>query len=469
VDELAAISYSPGLMSAPAPVRVRFAPSPTGYLHVGGARTALFNWLYARRTGGTFVLRIEDTDNARNSQAAVDVILSGLRWLGLDWDEGPLTGDADGPVKGAFGPYFQSRRGEIYRRRAEELKSKGMAYEKDGALFFRMTRDPVTIPDQVVGDVVRPLTDREAVDPDWVLIRSDGVPVFHFVNVVDDLEMGITHVIRGEDHLSNTAKHIALFRAFGAEPPKYAHIPLILNLDGSKMSKRDQGASVQSYVDEGYLPEAVINYLSLLGWSSKAATNELFTRDEIAPLFELADINRSNARFDLKKLEHFHFEHARRLSPERFVSIGVEALKKVGIETAGFDPAYVRAALLTAQEKGKLFKELPIWTDFYFVNDDAVVYDAEAKAKALTPASAAALEQLASRFQSLPEYTAAALEAALKGLATELGVKVGVLIAPCRVGCTGRTVGPSLYHLLEVLGRDRVARRLARARAVAAS
>jgi len=451
-----------------APVRVRFAPSPTGYLHVGGARTALFNWLYARHTGGTFVLRIEDTDNARNSQAAVDVILSGLRWLGLDWDEGPLTGDADGPVRGGFGPYFQSRRGEIYRRRAYELKAKGLAYEKDGALFYRMTRDPVTIPDLVVGDVVRPLTDREALDPDWVLIRSDGVPVFHFVNVVDDLEMGITHVIRGEDHLSNTAKHIALFKAFGVEPPRYAHIPLIRNLDGSKMSKRDQGASVQSYIDDGYLPEAVINYLSLLGWSSKAAT-ELFTAAEIAPLFDLPDINRSNARFDLKKLEHFHFEHTRRLSPDRFVATGVEALRKAGIETAGFDPAYVRAALLTAQEKGKLFKELPIWTDFYFAPDDGVVFDAEAKAKALVPAAAPIVSQLAARFAALPEFTAASLEAALKGLAVELGVKVGVLISPCRVGCTGRTVGPSLYHLLEVLGRDKVARRLERAQAVAGS
>ena len=451
-----------------APVRVRFAPSPTGYLHVGGARTALFNWLYARHTGGTFVLRIEDTDNARNSQAAVDVILSGLRWLGLDWDEGPLTGDADGPVRGGFGPYFQSRRGEIYRRRADELKAKELAYEKDGALFFRMTRDPVTIPDLVVGDVVRPLTDREALDPDWVLIRSDGVPVFHFVNVVDDLEMGITHVIRGEDHLSNTAKHIALFKAFGVEPPRYAHIPLILNLDGSKMSKRDQGASVQSYIDDGYLSEAVINYLSLLGWSSKAAT-ELFTAAEIAPLFDLPDINRSNARFDLKKLEHFHFEHTRRLAPDRFVAIGVEMLRKVGIETAGFDPAYVRAALLTAQEKGKLFKELPVWTDFYFAPDDGVVFDAEAKAKALVPAAAPVLSQLAARFAALPEFTAASLEAALKGLAVELGVKVGVLISPCRVGCTGRTVGPSLYHLLEVLGREKVARRFERAQAVAGS
>ena len=460
MDAVPPVSYFRCPMSVP--VRVRFAPSPTGYLHVGGARTALFNWLYARRTGGTFVLRIEDTDNARNSQEAVDVILSGLRWLGLDWDEGPLTGDANGPVKGEFGPYFQSQRGEIYRRRADELKAKGHAYEKDGALFFRMSRTPITILDLIRGDVVRPLTDREEIDPDRVLIRSDGVPVFHFVNVVDDLEMGITHVIRGEDHLSNTAKHVALFRAFGVEPPKYAHIPLILNLDGSKMSKRDQGASVQSYVDDGYLPEAVINYLSLLGWSAKD-TPELFTKEEIAPRFELADINHANARFDLKKLEHFHFEYTRRLEPKRFVHLGVEALLKAGIHTAGFPPSYVAAALLTSQEKGKLFKELPIWTDFYFVDDDAVVFDPESKAKALTPTSLPLLQKLSERFAALPEFNAASLEAALKALATELGVKVGALVQPCRVACTGRLVGPSLYHLLEVLGREKVAKRIAHA------
>jgi glutamyl/glutaminyl-tRNA synthetase len=178
--------------------RVRFAPSPTGYLHIGGARTALFNWLYARHTGGTFILRIEDTDAARNSQEAVDVILNGLRWLGLDWDEGPLTGDATGPCKGDRGPYFQSQRKENYQRRVEALLSHGLAYEHEGAIKFKMQREPGLIPDLVVGDVVRKLTDREEVDPDFVIVRSDGQPVFHLVNVIDDLEMGITHVIRGE-------------------------------------------------------------------------------------------------------------------------------------------------------------------------------------------------------------------------------------------------------------------------------
>src|SRR5436305_3037176 len=225
--------------------RVRFSPAPTGYLHVGGARTALFNWLYARHVGGTFVLRIEDTDTARNTQEATDVILHGLQWLGLDWDEGPVTPNPTGPSKGDFGPYFQSQRNDVYRKRIQELRDKGMAYEHEGAIKFKMDRNPILIPDIVVGDVRRELTDREAVDPDFVIVRSDGQPVFHLVNVIDDLEMKITHVIRGEDHLSNTAKHIALFQAFGAPPPQYGHIPLILNIDGTKMSKRDKGASLR--------------------------------------------------------------------------------------------------------------------------------------------------------------------------------------------------------------------------------
>src|SRR5438045_2705567 len=236
-------------------VRVRFAPSPTGFLHIGGARTALFNWLYARHTGGTFILRIEDTDVARNTQEAVDVILSGLRWLGLDWDEGPVSSEVTAPGRGNCGPYFQSQRRENYQRRIEALLSHGLAYEQEGAIRFKMTREPIVIPDLVVGEVRRELTDREQADPDFVIVRSDGQPVFHFVNVIDDLEMNITHVIRGEDHLSNTAKHVALFRAFGVEPPKYAHIPLILNIDGTKMSKRDKGASLATYMQEGYAAE----------------------------------------------------------------------------------------------------------------------------------------------------------------------------------------------------------------------
>src|SRR5215467_14073413 len=315
--------------------RVRFAPSPTGFLHIGGARTALFNWLYARHTGGTFILRIEDTDAARNTQEAVNVILNGLRWLGLDWDEGPVSGDAAGPSKGDVGPYFQSRRKENYQRRVQTLLSQNLAYEQDGAVKFRMTREPVLIRDLVVGDVKRELTDREQEDPDFVIVRSDGHPVFHLVNVIDDLEMNITHVIRGEDHLSNTAKHIALFRAFGVEPPKYAHIPLILNIDGTKMSKRDKGASLRTYMDEGYAPEALVNYLSLLGWSPKG-NREKLPLTEIIQLFDVPQILRANARFDVAKLNWLNGEYLREMTDERFFNQCVLALTHAGLDTSKF-------------------------------------------------------------------------------------------------------------------------------------
>ena len=437
--------------------RVRFAPSPTGYLHIGGARTALFNWLYARHTGGTFVLRIEDTDAARNSQEAVDVILNGLRWLGLNWDEGPLTANATGPSKGDRGPYFQSQRKQNYQSRVEALLSRDLAYEKDGAIRFRMTREPITIPDLVVGDVVRPLTDREEQDPDWVLVRSDGQPVFHFVNVVDDLEMGITHVIRGEDHLSNTAKHIALFRAFGVEPPKYAHIPLILNPDGSKMGKRDKGASLASHMEEGFLPEAVNNYLCLLGWSPKDNIEKL-SLGEVVERFDLPQILRHNAKFDFEKLTWLQGEYCRDLAPDRFYELAVHAFAKAGVDTNQFDTNYVKAALDTCRGKIKTFAELPAYAGFYF--HDEITYDPEAAKKSFVFENKPRLEKLRDAFGKLATFDAPSLEATLKAVAAELGVKVGVLIHPTRLAATGNPHGPSLYHLLEVLGKEKVMQRI---------
>ena len=441
-------------------IRVRFAPSPTGYLHIGGARTAVFNWLYARHTGGTFILRIEDTDAARNSQEAVDVILNGLRWLGLHWDEGPLTSDATGPCKGDRGPYFQSQRKENYQRRVEALLARGLAYEHEGAIKFKMQREPILIPDLVVGDVLRKLTDREEVEPDFVIVRSDGQPVFHFVNVVDDLEMGITHVIRGEDHLSNTAKHIALFRAFGVEPPKYAHIPLILNADGSKMSKRDRGASLTTYGDEGFLPEAVNNYLCLLGWSPKE-NREKIPLPEVLELFDLPQIHRSNAKFDFEKLVWLQGEYCRELAPDRFYELGVHAFAKAGIDTNKFDTNYVKAALDTCRGKIKTFSELPNYAGFYFREE--IIYDPEAAKKSFLPENKPRLGRLRDAFAKSDPFTAAILEAALKAVATELGVKAGVLVHPVRLACTGTPSGPSLYHLLEVIGKEKVMARIEKA------
>jgi glutamyl-tRNA synthetase len=440
--------------------RVRFAPSPTGYLHIGGARTALFNWLYARHTGGTFILRIEDTDAARNSQEAVEVILSGLRWLGLDWDEGPLTADATGACKGDRGPYFQSQRKANYLARVEALLSRGLAYEHEGAVKFKMTREPILIPDLVVGDVLRPLTDREEIDPDFVIVRSDGQPVFHFVNVVDDLEMGVTHVIRGEDHLSNTAKHIALFRAFGIEPPKYAHIPLILNGDGSKMSKRDHGASLATYLDEGFLPEAVDNYLCLLGWSPKDNLEKM-PLAEVIERFDLPQILRHNAKFDFEKLVWLQGEYCRELSGDRFYELAVHAFAKAGVDTNQLDVHYVKAALDTCRGKIKTFSELPAYAEFYFT--DAIEYDAESAKKDFVPENKPRLEKLRNAFAHAPAFNAESLEAAVKETARTLGVKAGVLVHPCRLAVTGKTSGPSLYHLLQVLGKERVMARIEKA------
>ncbi|MBV9127900.1 MAG: glutamate--tRNA ligase, partial [Verrucomicrobia bacterium] len=247
--------------SSPSPVRVRFAPSPTGFLHVGGARTALFNWLFARHAGGKFILRVEDTDKARNTDEAAQAIYDGLRWLGLKWDEGPQVG-------GEFGPYFQSERDAIYERHLERLRAGGHLYEDNGAIRFRSPRETVVVDDLVCGKIAFDLTN-PGTHPDMTIRRPDGSWIFHFVNVVDDMEMEISHVIRGEDHLSNTPKHIELYRALGAAPPRFAHIPLILNRDGSKMSKRDAGSSIASYIEGGYAPAAVANYLCLLGWSPK--------------------------------------------------------------------------------------------------------------------------------------------------------------------------------------------------------
>ncbi len=410
------------------------------------------------------ILRIEDTDAARNSQEAIEVILQGLRWLGIDWDEGPVSADPAGASRGDFGPYFQSQRRGNYQERVEALLSRDLAYEKDGAIRFRMTREPVVMDDLVVGQVTRELTDREAEDPDFVIVRSDGHPVFHFVNVVDDLDMGITHVIRGEDHLSNTAKHIQLFKAFGVQPPRYAHIPLILNSDGSKMSKRDTGASLSTYLEEGFLPEAVTNYLCLLGWSPKDDREKLSV-SEVVERFDLAQVLRHNARFDMAKLQWLNGEYLRELPAEKFFAEAVRAFARAGTDTNQWPLEYVRAALTTCLGKVKLFSELPAYAGFYFTEELSL--DPAALRGDFTPDNKPRIQQLRDQFARLAEFKAEALEATLKSVAKSCGVKNGVLVHPTRLACTGATAGPSLYHLIEVLGKDRVLRRLDAALATA--
>lgn len=429
------------------PVRVRFAPSPTGYLHVGGARTALFNWLFARRHGGDFVLRIEDTDKSREKEAAVRIIYDGLRWLGLEWDEG---GDKGGP----FGPYHQTERNDIYRRYLKTLEQKGLTYEDEGAVRFRSPRRPVVVEDEICGRIE---FDR-SMEPDMTIRRPDGSWIFHFANVVDDIEMRISHVIRGEDHLSNTAKHVELYRAFEHPPPQFAHLPLILNQDGSKMSKRDEGASVGSYIEQGYAPEAVRNYLCLLGWSPKD-NREMIPIEEVIALFELSKVNRRNAAFDLNKCLWLNGQYVHQMSLERFRELSLPFLSAANIKAP--DKDYLLQVLALVRERVKLFREVPEWVDYFFTDD--YPYDPAAVDKALRkPAALDRLAQLAEAFRQTPEWMAGELEATLKRVAADAGLKTGEFIHPVRVAVSGRPIGPSLYHMLEVLGRGRVLSRLER-------
>ena len=432
-------------------VRVRFAPSPTGYLHVGGARTALFNWLYARHTGGTFVLRIEDTDKARNTVEATQAIYDGLRWLGLDWDEGPFVG-------GDCGPYFQSEREEIYLRYFNQLKDAGHLYEDNGAWRFRSQRQVVILEDKVCGRIEFDMTSPET-HPDITIRRPDGGWIFHFVNVVDDIEMKITHVIRGEDHLSNTPKHIELYQALGAQPPSFAHIPLILNRDGSKMSKRDQGAAIGGYMEQGYAPEAVLNYLCLLGWSPKD-NREVIPIDEIVALFDLPKINRRNASFDLDKCNWINVQYLVQMSLDRFTELSLPFIQKAGINY-GSEEA-LKPVLAIIKEKAKRLDEVPGWIEYFFT--DTVEFDPEAVEKTLRkPGATDYLIALAARFEAMEGWTLEAIELTLKATAKDLGCKAGELIHPTRVALSGRSVGPSLYHMLEVMGRERVVSRMRQA------
>jgi len=430
------------------PVRVRFAPSPTGFLHVGGARTALFNWLFARHNQGTFLLRIEDTDKSRERDQAVEVIYDGLRWLDLDWDEGAGVG-------GNYGPYFQSERNAIYENYLQLLQTKGVVYSDEGALRFRSARKSVIVDDLVCGRIE---FDRST-DPDMTIRRPDGSWIFHFVNVVDDIEMKISHVIRGEDHLTNTAKHIEIYEALGVRPPRFAHIPLILNRDGSKMSKRDEGSSITSYIEQGYAPEGVRNYLCLLGWSPKD-NREKIEIEEVIKLFDLATINRRNAAFDLDKCNWLNGQYVLQMPLGRFWELSEPFVRKAGIPIS--DQRYLFKVLEIIKEKIKFFRDVPDWIGYFFTEKYA--FDPDAVAKTLrSPEALGRLRRLRERYAAQEDWSAAGLEAALKQLGAEIGCKTGDLVHPARVAVSGRSVGPSLYHMLEVMGQARALQRMDRA------
>ena len=484
-------------MSNEKQVRVRFAPSPTGYLHVGGARTALFNWLFARRQGGTFVLRIEDTDAERSSWDMVQGIVDGLRWLGMDWDEGP-------DVRGPHQPYFQSQRLDTHRAMADRLVADGRAYfcycstetlqakrqaaeaAGGGWMYDRACRrlsaaemarleaagtpravrflvpDGVTaFDDQVHGAISFDNANIE----DFVILRSDRQPTYHLSVVADDVDMGITHVIRGDDHISNTPKHVLLFQAFDRPVPAFAHVPLILGTDKKRLSKRHGATSVTEYQRAGYLPDAMVNFLALLGWSP-GDDRELMSRDELVAAFTLENISGGNAVFNPEKLDWMNQQYIMRLPAEALGRLLQPLLAEAGLwrddYAAGQRDWYLTLVGLFQPRLTRLTT---------FVDEarpyltDTLEYDAAAVAKHLAKAEVAApLESLIKTYEQLPAFDKTALEAALRATAEQHGVKAGALIHPARVAVTGRAVSPGLFEVLELLGRERVLKRLTFAR-----
>ena len=461
-----------------AQVRTRFAPSPTGYLHIGGARTALFNFLFARHHGGKFILRIEDTDRERSTPEAINAILDAMNWLGLDWDEGP---------------FYQTKRYPLYEEKVQKLLSEGKAYpcvctpekleakrqlaqkekrksmydgtcrppegvipplpqDKPYTIRFRSPRDGSTIVnDAVKGDVV---FDNRELD-DLIIARSDGTPTYNFCVVVDDIDMGITHIIRGDDHLANTPRQILLYQALGDTPPQFAHVPLILGLDKARLSKRHGATSVTAYRDMGYLPEAILNYLVRLGWSH--GDQELFSREELIEKFSLESVGKSAGVFNPEKFlwVNFHYLKTRPLSQLAEEIVPYIVAKGYRVPQ---DKSWLERMIKTLQERAKTLVELVDAASFYLTDDIAI--DEKAAKKFLTLEVSRPLSKLIERLSALDEFSEANIESAFSGVLEEFGLSMGKLAQPVRVALTGSTVSPGIHEVIAVLGKERTIRRL---------
>jgi len=431
--------------------RVRFAPSPTGYLHVGGARTALFNWLFARRHGGTFILRIEDTDAQRSSWDMVAGIVDGLRWLGLDWDEGPDVG-------GPHAPYFQSQRLERYQGRAAALVEAGKAYHHEGAVRFKVPPGQTRFHDLVHGEIS---FENEHIE-DFVILRSDRQPTYHLSVVVDDVEMAITHVVRGDDHVSNTPKQILLYEAFGAPVPEFAHVPLIMGPDKKRLSKRHGATSVMEYPRLGYIAEGMVNFLALLGWSP-GGDRELLSREELVELFTLEGISGGNAVFNVEKLDWFNQQQMARL-PAAVLLARIEQRLRDGAlwrgSLAGAEAAWIAQVLALVTPRVKKLDQLVDELRPFLVDDPEI--DPGAAAKYLTPEVRPVLLALADELARARAFDAGSLETVLRATAEGATLKAATLIHATRVAVTGRAVSAGLFDVLALLGRARVVHRLQR-------
>ena len=425
---------------------MRFAPSPTGYLHVGGARTALFNWLYARRHGGLFVLRIEDTDVERSSAEMVTGILDGLRWLGLDWDEGPDTG-------GPHAPYFQSQRLDKYRAAAEQLLASDRAFRDEGAIRFKVPAGQTRFEDLVHGAIA---FDNEHIES-FVILRSDGHPTYHLSVVVDDIDMEITHVVRGDDHISNTPKQVLLYEALGKPVPAFAHVPLIMGPDKKRLSKRHGATSVMEYERQGYIPEGMVNFLALLGWSP-GGDDELFTTRELIDRFTLEGISGGNAVFNTEKLDWFNHQHLLRLTDDELLERLAGLAGMSGL--ASVDKKWFGKVLTLLRPRAKRLGDYVDGARPFL--EEPAEYDPDAvKKHLLAPGLVDHMRALGDAFATAA-FDEATLEQTLRALAETRGVKAGSLIHATRIAMTGRMVSPGLFEMLVLLGRDRVLARLDR-------
>lgn len=423
-------------------VRVRFAPSPTGYLHIGSARTALFNWLYARHYGGKLLLRIEDTDKVRSEEKFLDEILTDLKWLGIDWDEEPIR---------------QSGRFDVYRSAAEDLVKKGLAYREGEAFIFKVQKARAIAFDDMIHGKVEVNTDDIK---DQVLIKSDGSPAYNFACVIDDAYLKVTHIIRGDDHLSNTPKQILFYEALGLKLPAFGHMPLIMGADGAKLSKRHGGVSVEEYKREGFLPQALVNYLLLLGWSP-GDDREIIPLAEAVKVFDINNMKGVQAKFDLQKLRWMNGEYIAAMKTEGLLSLIKKQMKDAGKDIKASDNAILKVVDLYKVRIKTLSEFLPL-TDHFFSDD----YSVEEKAVEKHLASALAKEilgEFADRLEAIKNFTHTAIEEACRAITEEKKIKSGQIIHPTRVAISGKTIGAGLFDMMEVLGKRTVIERIKKA------
>lgn len=475
-------------------VRCRVAPSPSGFLHIGTAKAALYNWLFARSHGGTFILRLEDTDAERTDEQFVHAMCDGFKWLGIEWDEGPEFGDE--PEKGDYGPYRQSQRRDLYRQEAARLVAEGNAYpcfctkeeldiqrelaakekrpprysgkcrnlteeeiaakgDAPFAIRFRVPEGETLIDDIIQG----PVRIQNKEFDDFIIVKSNGDAIFHLAVVVDDGLMKITHVIRGDDHLTNAGRHVMLFNALGYPLPKFAHHPLIHDEQGRKYSKRLHGANVLDWREDGYLPETMINYISLLGWTSEEEGKEFYTLDELKQLFTLKRLTKSPARFDRKKLDWLNGQHIRMLTVEGLCDRVLPILRKEGFAVDERPREWLLEMAHICQEKIPTLNHIVPYTDFFFVTPQS--YDEKAERRFFRKEqSLEALETALQCMNGLSEWTVDALKASYEQVAQEKELKIGALVNGTRLALTGKPVGPGLYELAKLLGRDESIQRL---------